>query len=92
MTENIEKKWKEKSRKVTDNMTFYPEFYRRNMLDAIDWLRERPCARRRGLGTKLPMFSVMSPLYTINTAAAMVVVHSPDFTGSGQDDAQKDEE
>ncbi|MHB1470947.1 MAG: leucine--tRNA ligase [Thermoplasmataceae archaeon] len=47
--------WKEKSRKVTDNMTFYPEFYRRNMLDAIDWLRERPCARRRGLGTKLPM-------------------------------------
>jgi len=47
--------WKESSRKLVENMKFYPEFYRKNMIDAIDWLRERPCARRRGLGTKLPM-------------------------------------
>jgi leucyl-tRNA synthetase len=47
--------WKESSRKLAESMIFYPEFYRKNMLDAIDWLRERPCARRRGLGTKLPM-------------------------------------
>lgn len=47
--------WKESSRRLAGSMMFYPEFYRKNMLDAIDWLRERPCARRRGLGTKLPM-------------------------------------
>ena len=30
------------------------ELSRNVKLDAGDWLRERPCARRRGIGTKLP--------------------------------------
>ncbi|HLH85246.1 MAG TPA: leucine--tRNA ligase, partial [Thermoplasmataceae archaeon] len=42
---------------VVDKMFFYPEFYRKAMHDAIDWLKERPCARRRGIGTKLPFDS-----------------------------------
>ncbi|KAA8922201.1 MAG: leucine--tRNA ligase [Thermoplasma sp.] len=39
---------------MINSMTLYPEVYRNVMNDAIDWLKERPCARRRGLGTKLP--------------------------------------
>ncbi len=46
--------WKEASHDVVNSMMFYPEFYRNAMNDAVDWLRERPCARRRGIGTKLP--------------------------------------
>ena len=46
--------WKEASHEVVNSMLFYPEFYRNAMNDALDWLRERPCARRRGIGTKLP--------------------------------------
>lgn len=45
---------KERTHKMIDAMSFYPEFYRKIMGDAIDWLRERPCARRRGIGTRLP--------------------------------------
>lgn len=46
--------WKKASHEVVNSMMFYPEFYRNAMNDAVDWLRERPCARRRGIGTKLP--------------------------------------
>ena len=46
--------WKKASHEVVNSMFFYPEFYRNAMNDAVDWLRERPCARRRGIGTKLP--------------------------------------
>jgi len=35
-------------------MTIYPEKYRENFRSVFDWLDKRPCARRRGLGTKLP--------------------------------------
>ncbi len=48
-------KWlKEKSHDLINSMKFYPELYRKAMNDAIDWLRERPAARKRGIGTKLP--------------------------------------
>ena len=46
--------WKEETHKLIDSMFFYPEYIRNSIGDAIDWLKERPCARRRGLGTKLP--------------------------------------
>ncbi|MCW6168892.1 MAG: leucine--tRNA ligase [Thermoplasmatales archaeon] len=46
--------WKDKSLNVVDEMQFYPQYYKDAMKAAIEWLRERPCARRRGLGTKLP--------------------------------------
>lgn len=45
---------KEKSHTLVNNMLFEPSHYRDGMHDIIDWLRERPCARRRGIGTKLP--------------------------------------
>ncbi len=45
---------KEKAHNLVNSMKFYPELYRKLMNDAVDWLKERPCARRRGIGTKLP--------------------------------------
>lgn len=47
--------WKEKTRRfVEEKLVIIPEKYKKAMLDAIDWLGERPCARKRGLGTRLP--------------------------------------
>lgn len=31
-----------------------PEKYRKLFIDTIDWLDKRPCARKRGIGTRLP--------------------------------------
>lgn len=47
--------WKEASHQLIDSMSFYPEYLKRIFHDSIDWLRQRPCARKRGLGTRLPM-------------------------------------
>ena len=46
--------WKEKGHKAVDRMLFYPEKYRNIMHGIIDWLEKRPCARKRGLGTRFP--------------------------------------
>lgn len=46
--------WKDKTRGNVSTMHFFPEFYRKNMFDVIDWIEERACARKRGLGTPLP--------------------------------------
>ncbi len=46
--------WKEKARKALNNMEIIPEVYRRLFEDTIEWLDKRPCARKRGIGTRLP--------------------------------------
>lgn len=47
--------WKDVGRKyVSNKLIMIPEKYRAEMLRTIDWLEKRPCARRRGIGTKLP--------------------------------------
>ena len=46
--------WKDTGHRLVDSIEFYPPALKKNMHDTIDWLRERPCARRRGLGTRLP--------------------------------------
>lgn len=47
--------WKEEAKKyVSEKMRIIPVKYKKAMLDAIDWLERRPCARKRGLGTRLP--------------------------------------
>lgn len=46
--------WKELGHKLVDRMTFYPEKFKAYMHDIIDWLAFRPCARKRGLGTRFP--------------------------------------
>ncbi|MFX1312008.1 MAG: leucine--tRNA ligase [Promethearchaeota archaeon] len=46
--------WKEKSFKCLDSMKIVPKKYRLNFENIFNWLDKRPCARKRGLGTKLP--------------------------------------
>ena len=47
--------WKEKVRGLIQRMDLKPEPLKSQLLQVVDWLRERPCARKRGLGTRLPM-------------------------------------
>ncbi|TFF88994.1 MAG: leucine--tRNA ligase [Promethearchaeota archaeon] len=47
--------WKEKAYECLNQMEILPKKYRTNFEKTFDWLDKRPCARRRGLGTKLPM-------------------------------------
>ncbi|MDD5023127.1 MAG: leucine--tRNA ligase, partial [Candidatus ainarchaeum sp.] len=46
--------WKELSKKCLKDMAIYPENYRKQFEDVFEWLDKRPCARKRGIGTKLP--------------------------------------
>ncbi len=46
--------WKDAGHRAVDRMLFYPEKYRDIMHGIIDWLEKRPCARKRGLGTRFP--------------------------------------
>ncbi len=57
------RKWKELGHRAVDSIKFYPDTLKKNMHDTIDWLKERPCARRRGIGTKLPF----DPEWTIES-------------------------
>ncbi len=47
--------WKEKVRDLVETMELRPDNLKNQFLQTVDWIRERPCARRRGLGTELPM-------------------------------------
>ncbi|MCK4780104.1 MAG: class I tRNA ligase family protein, partial [Candidatus Lokiarchaeota archaeon] len=46
--------WKKKAFKCLNSMTIVPNKYRLNFENIFNWLEKRPCARKRGLGTKLP--------------------------------------
>ncbi|MFW9934378.1 MAG: leucine--tRNA ligase [Candidatus Thorarchaeota archaeon] len=48
------REWKTKATKALDQMFIYPEMYRKLFESTFDWLKERPAARKRGLGTRLP--------------------------------------
>jgi leucyl-tRNA synthetase len=46
--------WKALAHKCLERMKIYPEELRAQYRYVIDWLHERACARKSGLGTKLP--------------------------------------
>jgi leucyl-tRNA synthetase len=46
--------WKRLAHECLNNMRIVREELRREFENVIDWLRERACARKQGLGTKLP--------------------------------------
>jgi leucyl-tRNA synthetase len=46
--------WKDEARRALETMTITPAMYRNLFDNTFDWLTQRPCARRRGVGTKLP--------------------------------------
>jgi len=39
---------------LSNRLVVIPSKYTKQFLDVIDWLDKRPCARKRGIGTKLP--------------------------------------
>jgi leucyl-tRNA synthetase len=46
--------WKRKVKRCIDNMKFYPEEIRQQFINTVDWLENKACARKTGLGTRLP--------------------------------------
>jgi leucyl-tRNA synthetase len=50
-----DKKWKNLAHECINRMDIVPEEIRQEFNYVIDWLRERACARKSGLGTKLPL-------------------------------------
>ncbi|RDD53230.1 MAG: leucine--tRNA ligase [Candidatus Korarchaeota archaeon NZ13-K] len=46
--------WKELAREALRGMRIVPKELRREFEEAIDWMREKACARKSGLGTRLP--------------------------------------
>ncbi|MFH1787971.1 MAG: leucine--tRNA ligase, partial [Candidatus Altiarchaeota archaeon] len=46
--------WKETVRGAIEKMNAIPERTKQDYLNTVDWLREWPCIRNYGLGTKLP--------------------------------------
>ena len=49
-----DREWKELAHICLNNMDILPQEIRQEFDYVIDWLRERACARKAGLGTKLP--------------------------------------
>lgn len=49
-----DEKWKKLTKECLANMNIVPEEMRKEFENVIDWLREKACARRSGLGTPLP--------------------------------------
>jgi leucyl-tRNA synthetase len=48
------KEWKELAHECANRMDIIPQDIRQEFDYVIDWLKERACARKSGLGTKLP--------------------------------------
>lgn len=49
-----DKKWKDLAKECIEQMNTYPPEYKKELPAIIDWLRERPLIRKRGLGTEFP--------------------------------------
>ncbi|HEY6882934.1 MAG TPA: leucine--tRNA ligase [Nitrososphaeraceae archaeon] len=49
-----DKRWKDRAHECINTMEILPEEIRQEFNYVINWLKERACARKSGLGTKLP--------------------------------------
>jgi leucyl-tRNA synthetase len=49
-----DREWKQLAHECLNNMDILPQDIRQEFDYVIDWLRERACARKSGLGTRLP--------------------------------------
>ena len=47
-------KWKQKTHALIDSMNIFPEEARSAFHNTVDWLENKACARRSGLGTPMP--------------------------------------
>ncbi|MCS7129938.1 MAG: leucine--tRNA ligase [Archaeoglobaceae archaeon] len=46
--------WKAKVLEHLERMRIIPEYYKEEFRNKIEWLKDKACARRKGLGTKIP--------------------------------------
>jgi len=46
--------WKRLTKECISQMRFYPEEVKSQFLNTVDWLKDKACARKGGLGTPLP--------------------------------------
>jgi leucyl-tRNA synthetase len=46
--------WKRKVLSHLEKMTIIPEYYKEEFRNKIEWLKDKACARRKGLGTRIP--------------------------------------
>ena len=49
-----DEEWKKKVKKCIEMMKFYPEEIRQQFINTVDWLENKACTRKAGLGTRLP--------------------------------------
>lgn len=49
-----DEKWKKLVKEAISRTSFYPEIARSQFINTVDWLKDKACARKSGLGTKLP--------------------------------------
>ena len=49
-----DQEWKDKVKECIKQMKFYPETLRVQFLNTVDWLKDKACTRKTGLGTPLP--------------------------------------
>jgi leucyl-tRNA synthetase len=64
-----DERWKQKTRKCLRMMNIYPEAGRKNFEQTIEWLKDKACARKAGLGTKMPW----DPEWIIETLSDSVI-------------------
>ncbi len=46
--------WKKKVFELLDRMKIIPEYYKEEFRNKVEWLKDKACARRKGLGTRIP--------------------------------------
>ncbi|MBI4894778.1 MAG: leucine--tRNA ligase [Candidatus Aenigmarchaeota archaeon] len=49
-----DEEWKRRAKEAISRMNLYPETSRTQFLNTVDWLKDKACARKSGLGTKMP--------------------------------------
>lgn len=48
------REWKEKVLNHLEEMQIIPDYYKEEFRNKIEWLKDKACARRKGLGTRIP--------------------------------------
>ncbi|MCS7134875.1 MAG: leucine--tRNA ligase [Candidatus Aenigmarchaeota archaeon] len=61
--------WKKLAKKCIDQMKFYPEEARKQFEEVVEWLEDKACARKSGLGTRLPW----DPEWIVETLSDSVI-------------------
>ncbi len=84
--------WKKLVRECLSSMKVYPEDARNNFMATIEWMKDKACARKSGLGTRLPWdkewivetlsdSTIYMAYYTIAHIVSKYKIHASKLTG-----------